>query len=336
MLCASRRLLSLVGLALVLLIVPIAAKAAATLKASVQSSGILILDKPGVRLGDLFEGLPTDVAARPLRGLGTPEAGLLLDAEQLEAIARENGLSWRPASPDLTVRIDRPVEQIGEEMVLQTVTQALAAQGHPTGEIRLDAPPGSFTVGRGQARLGLRVSELTFEPKVSRFVAQVGPVVGGETRRIAGRVIAMADVPVMTRAVGTGEVIQAGDVTIQRLRADQAGRSYVIDPDRIIGKTARRTLLAGQPVRPGDLNATMMVQKNAPITVNVVSGAMALAMQGKALDDGALGDMVRVLNIRSNKVLSGIVSAPSTVTVNATVVTVAPSASGSPSGARTN
>ena len=329
---APRFLLSLVGLLLTLLIVPIAAQAAATLKSGVQASGILVLDKPDVRLGDLFDGLPVDIAARPVRGLGVPESGTVLDAERLEAIARENGLSWRPASPTLSIRIDRPVEQIGEEMVLQTVTQALAVQGHPTGEIRLDTPPAPFTVGRGQARQGLRVSDLSFDPKLSRFTAQIGPAAGGETRRVAGRVIAMADVPVMTRAVGTGEVIQAGDVSIQRLRADQAGRSYVVDPDRIIGKTARRTLLAGQPVRPGDLNATMMVQKNAPITVNVVSGSMALAMQGKALDDGALGDMVRVLNIRSNKVLSGIVSAPSTVTVQATVVTVAPAAS----GARTN
>ncbi len=333
MLRAPRFLLSLVGLALALLIAPIAAQAAATLKSGIQASGILVLDKPEVRLGDLFDGLPADVAARPVRGLGPLETGMVLRAEQLEAIARENGLSWRPASPNFALRIDRPAEQIGEEMILQTVTQALAVQGHPTGEIRLDAPSAPFTVGRGQARQGLRVSELTFDPKLSRFIAQVGPAAGGEVRRVTGRVIAMADVPVMTRAVGTGEVIQAGDVVIQRLRADQAGRSYVVDPDRIIGKTARRTLLAGQPVRPGDLNATMMVQKNAPITVNVISGPMALAMQGKALDDGALGDMVRVLNIRSNKVLSGIVSAPGTVTVQGASATVAPS---TPPGARTN
>ncbi|MFY8105362.1 MAG: flagellar basal body P-ring formation chaperone FlgA [Elstera sp.] len=330
---APRFLLSLVGLALALLIAPIAAQAAAMLKSGIQASGILVLDKPDVRLGDLFDGLPADVATRPVRGLSAPEAGMVLDAERLEAIARENGLSWRPASPSFALRIDRPAEVIGEEMILQTVTQALAAQGHPTGEIRLDAPPAPFTVGRGQSRQGLRVSELTFDPKLSRFIAQVGPAAGGETRRVAGRVIAMADVPVMTRAVGTGEVIQAGDVSIQRLRADQAGRSYVVDPDRIIGKTARRTLLAGQPVRPGDLNSTMMVQKNAPITVNVVSGPMALAMQGKALDDGALGDMVRVLNIRSNKVLSGIVSAPGTVTVQGATVTLSPA---TPPGARTN
>ncbi len=141
---APRFLLSLVGLLLTLLIVPIAAQAAATLKSGVQASGILVLDKPDVRLGDLFDGLPVDIAARPVRGLGVPESGMVLDAERLEAIARENGLSWRPASPTLSIRIDRPVEQIGEEMVLQTVTQALAVQGHPTGEIRLDAPPAPF------------------------------------------------------------------------------------------------------------------------------------------------------------------------------------------------
>lgn len=325
------RLLPCLGLLLALVLGPMAAQAAAALKSGLQASGVLVLDRPDVRLGDLFDGLPADVAGRPIRSLGTPDAGMVLDADRLEAIARENGLSWRPASPALSLRIDRPVEQISADAVLQTITQALAAQGHPTGEIRLDAVPTDFTVGRGQARHGLRVSDLIFDPKLSRFTAQIGPAAGGEVRRIAGRVIAMADVPVLTRAVGAGEVIQAGDVTIQRLRADQAGRSYVIDPDRIIGKTAKRMLLAGQPVRPGDLNATMMVQKNAPITVNVVSGAMALAMQGKALDDGALGDMVRVLNVRSNKVLSGIVSAPSTVTVQATVVTV-----GGGDGTRTN
>ena len=327
----SRLFLPLAALMLLLALVPMAAQAAATLKTALQNSGVLVLDRPEIRLGDLFDGLPADVAARPVRGLGALEPGAILDADRLESIARDNGLSWRPASPALALRIDRPVEQIGEESVLQTVTQALAAQGFPTGEIRLDASPGPFTVGRGQARQGLKVADLSFDPKLSRFTAQIGPAAGGEMRRVAGRVIAMADVPVMTRAVGAGEVIQAGDIPIQRLRADQAGRSYVIDPDRIVGKTAKRMLLAGQPVRPADLNATMMVQKNAPITVNVVSGPMALAMQGKALDDGALGDTVRVLNIRSNKVLSGVVSAPSTVTVQATSVTV-----GGGVGAKTN
>jgi flagella basal body P-ring formation protein FlgA len=166
--------------------------------------------------------------------------------------------------------------------------------------------------------VGVVVEQMQYDAARGRFNAtlSIGEDANSSDRlKVTGRVHQTAEAVVLTRPIQPGETIRLTDVQILRLRADQVGAATVTDPARMIGKTVRRPMAAGQPIRAAELAPVLFVTRNSLITVKVDSPRMTLVMQGKALDDGGEGDAVRVVNTRSDRMVQGLVTGPGEVTV---------------------
>lgn len=270
-----------------------------------------------VRLGELFTDLPNGVDPR-MAVMPAPAPGreLVLDAAKLQAIARAHGIDWRPIGIEDQISVTRAAIELDRDALTGLLRPALEARGLPAdAEITLEGALPRIAVADG-AQNAPRVEDIVWSPGQPRFSAQLSA--NGETTQIIGRVAATVMVPVPARAIGAGEIIRERDLAWMRMRADRASQAFVGDPSRLIGRTARRALAAQSPVRINDITATLLVTRNAEVSVRVQTGQMSLVMTGKALDDGAEGDTVRVLNTRSNKTIQGQVSAAGVVTVAST------------------
>ena len=62
-----------------------------------------------------------------------------------------------------------------------------------------------------------------------------------------------------------------------------------------------------------------MVTKGKTVTLSFVKGGSMLSAQGKSLENGGLGDTVRVLNTQSKSVVQGTVAGPETIVINGRV-----------------
>lgn len=122
------------------------------------------------------------------------------------------------------------------------------------------------------------------------------------------------EIAVLNRDVPRGEVITAMDVAFASL-SEAAGRDALTDPEALIGKTAKRPLRAGAALRAGDVMDTPAVKRGEVVTLIYESGGLRLSLRGRALADGAVGSMVRVANIQTNKVLEAIVDGQGTARV---------------------
>ncbi len=121
-------------------------------------------------------------------------------------------------------------------------------------------------------------------------------------RRLAGVLLlaaypAAADIYTPTRVIRAKEVIGPGDVV--RHVSDMAG------PDAVIGLEARLTLYPNQPIRTGDVGPPAIVERNQVVTLTFATGGLRIATDGRVLDRGAAGDMVRVINLSSRTSVSG-------------------------------
>jgi len=119
---------------------------------------------------------------------------------------------------------------------------------------------------------------------------------------------------VLGRTVQRGEAIQAEDV-VWIDTPSTAPRDALADPEALIGKTAKRVLLANTPLRAMDVMDTPSVRRNEPVTLIYEAAGLKLSVRGKALGDAAIGANVKVLNPKSNKVLEAIVDGPGTARV---------------------
>ncbi|RME62266.1 MAG: flagella basal body P-ring formation protein FlgA, partial [Alphaproteobacteria bacterium] len=89
----------------------------------------------------------------------------------------------------------------------------------------------------------------------------------------------------------------------------------VTDPSDIVGLSPRRPQLAGRVLRRVEFAAPIAVKKGTLVTLMLRQGALLLTTQGRALEDGAIGDTIRVQNTDSKQTIAGAVSAPGIVAV---------------------
>jgi flagella basal body P-ring formation protein FlgA len=134
---------------------------------------------------------------------------------------------------------------------------------------------------------------------------------------VSGKALTVIEVPVLTRRIGRDEVIGQRDVAWVSRPVDAISANHIRDAAKLIGMAARRSIRPDRPVRETDVSAPVLVPRNSLVTLMVETERMRLTAQGRALQDGAKGEVVRVVNTKSNTTVSGVVVADGKVTVQA-------------------
>jgi flagella basal body P-ring formation protein FlgA len=132
---------------------------------------------------------------------------------------------------------------------------------------------------------------------------------------VAGTVYETIQLPVLAHSVAPGDVIQLADLDWLPVRLDRVAPNAATDPRQLVGMTARRPLRAEQMLRLNDVSMAAAIHRGSTVTLMVKTENMMLTAQGRALEDAALGQPIRVVNTGSNKQLTGIVQDGATVAI---------------------
>lgn len=81
------------------------------------------------------------------------------------------------------------------------------------------------------------------------------------------------------------------------------------------GKVARRTLLPARYIPVSSLREAWLVEQGAPVQVLFEAGSLKITVTAMCLQSGSAGDLVKVRNMDSGKVFSGVVANDGTVRV---------------------
>jgi len=298
---------------LLLLMLPLPAAAAPLLKPAVT------VREPVIRLGDIFD----DVGERAQVAVATsppPGSRMVLGSSWLAALADSQHIGWQPTSRFDQVVVERASREIGADEISQRLLDALADRTPvANAEIKLDTPAPRLSVAASDTG-PLAVDGLTLDPRSGRFSAFVSVSAtddAGERARVSGRLIRMAEVPVPARLLATGETIGARDITTATLRADRVSADMLLQTSDLVGKSPRHSLRPGEPVRASDVEVPLVVHRGTLVTIVLETQALRLSAEGKAMDDGGMGAVIRVANTKSSRVIDAVVAGPGTVTVAA-------------------
>lgn len=269
-----------------------------------------------VRLSDLF----ADAGPNAGRILGpAPEPGrkIIVPAAQLAAIARQYGVDWRPASDRDEVVLERPARAPTRRELIDALAAVLRREG-AGGDLDVALTTGALPPVPAAAPLEVRVLGLDFDAAHGAFSADVtllSPGMSPASLKVAGRVWAMAEVPVPALRLDPGVVIAPADLKMLRLRKDQLGEGAVLAMDDVLGLTPRHPLIPGQVIRRADLAEAPLVRRGLPVRLTFDQPGLSVTTQGTALEDGTRGAVVRVLNLRSRAILDAEVTGPGTARV---------------------
>lgn len=116
----------------------------------------------------------------------------------------------------------------------------------------------------------------------------------------------------LTRSISKGEYISSSDLTIAMFQLNAYRRQGYNRIDQVIGAKLKKNVTAGDIIEQGDI---CIVCRNEKVMIKAVKGNMAITTKGTALSDGTTGDQVRAKNDKSNRVVEGIVTGNSEITV---------------------
>jgi len=292
---------------------------------------ITTLHGPRVKLSDLFDDAGTN-ADRILGPGPAPGGRIVVGAAQLAAIARQFAVEWRPASSADRAVLDWPGKPLPREAAMGALREALAASGLRPEDCEIDLAGFTAPLIPFDGAPHPLVSQLVYDRTSGRFTATLsvtGDGIEPINAALTGRVDEMIELPVATARLTAGTVLRAEDVHLARVHASAASHEVARRPEDAIGLQLRHTVAAGQVLALPDLARPELVRRGADVLMLLDSPGILLTAQGQAMEAGAIGERIHVLNPVSRAVIEAEV-------VGADRVRVAPGAPPGLMAARAN
>lgn len=130
--------------------------------------------------------------------------------------------------------------------------------------------------------------------------------------------LAQEVVLIPNRVIYPGETVEMSalrEVTLKPTKVVPDGTAF--NAEELEGKVARRTLLPGRYIPLSSLREPYVVEQGAAVQVTFVAGGLTISATAITLQAGAAGDLVKVRNVDTGKVVSGTVMADGSIRVTA-------------------
>ena len=206
-----------------------------------------------------------------------------------------------------------------QEDMARLVAEALAAKGEDPDTLGVEFSSSLPTLRTSADAEPIVVEAVSTDASGRRFAARIAmPTGSGNVHRqtITGQLHRLAQVPVPARAIGRGETIQAEDLEWVRLKDSRLGTSVITDAAELVGHSARGPLRPGTPVRATQIRKPVVVAKGSLVLLALDRPGMALSARARALEDGGVGETIRLSNLQSSTVVEGTITGPGRVDVS--------------------
>lgn len=269
-----------------------------------------------VRVSDVFADAEKGEAV--IGRAPQPGTDMVINARTLSRIAKVYNIDWTPSSVTDQVVLRREAHTVSSMDIQDAVKIALEKRGMSSEySITLSNMNAAITLPRNLPATA-EVSNLSYTPGRDVFTATIAspsadnPV---KTINVSGTLAKTVTIPVLKTSLKNGEIIGSGDIDWIDVSEKTLMPDTVIDADKLIGKTPSRVIGINSVIRMKDVTNPQLVARGDEITIIVKTGGMQLTAKGKAMQNGAEGDIIRAVNTTSNRSLTAMITGDRTVTV---------------------
>jgi len=124
--------------------------------------------------------------------------------------------------------------------------------------------------------------------------------------------------PALADAVVAARVLRPGTLlTADLVQRDPTQDGVIGDVGQILGQEVRVLVSKGRVIEPAFLAAPTLVARNQIVTLVYERAALRIEAEGRALNAGGAGQMIRAMNNASRATVSGRIAPDGTVLVDA-------------------
>ncbi len=265
-----------------------------------------------IRFSDLLTNFPLDkdqvIAKAP-----DPGKSSKISAQWLQELSKRVGVNWQPINPNDSIEIKRLGYELDPDRIRKIIEDFIIHQGkiqlsdHATIELN---PNGKTIILPTNVPLDGEVINWRIDPKSYRFEAQLAiPNRASAVQQIlvSGKIENKIRVPVAIRKLQRGEILGMDNLAYALLPDSSLGNYVILDAKSLLGMEVLTPLSEGRPILQNSVAPQRLVKNGDNVIMSFQSEAMQLTVAGKALEDGILGQTIKVRNDKSKIQLEGVV-----------------------------
>jgi len=132
---------------------------------------------------------------------------------------------------------------------------------------------------------------------------------------IAAKLKIIQPVAISNRAIGKNEVISGMDIRWEEREITAFCKDAVMDQQGIVGQRAGRLIQPNSVITESLLEKRLMVRRGGTATLVAEFKGIKATSSVQVLSDGSYGDIVRVVNTQSKRIISAVVTGENTLEV---------------------
>jgi flagella basal body P-ring formation protein FlgA len=125
-----------------------------------------------------------------------------------------------------------------------------------------------------------------------------------------------SDVILTAKPLGRFQPIGYDDLQIKKMDLARVPSSAIVDLDQVVGSRTRRSIAANCILRKDHVEIPPVVKRGDVVSVVAESAHLKISAKGRAKENGSVGDRIKVVNLRSKKVIYALVVDDRTVRVD--------------------
>lgn len=274
---------------------------------TVRLKSPVIVEGQSITLGEMFDFIPDDQAGERILAAPLPGKSINLSTVTVQRIAEDFGFKIDIPRHINQIVVHREGTRVTKDDFLDVISSRLISEGiDDRFKVDILFSGRDYYVPVTSDMGDMIVESLTISPKQDRFTVVIQVPSGTyqpHRARFNGRLLEMRNVPVLARSLTPGEEIALRDIRYKSVPLNRVSRGSIFDANQLVGMTVRRSISAGSLLKNADVVRPIVIKKGTPITITLVAGSMKLAAAGLALENGSIGDLVKIENLQSGKVI---------------------------------
>lgn len=260
------------------------------------------VDGRTITLGDLFVGVG-DKAKIVVLDSPAPGKSKNISGNDLQRLAKKHGIDWQKPDYLRKVSIRRHAHTVAStEIQLLIHEVAIDAGADPDSQIRFFGRNKGIIVPMDATVDDIKFQSFSLSDKGDRFSTTLLVPSGGDVPtklNLNGVLEEVRVIPVFNTSIMPGEIIRAEDLSWIKYPAKRLTGRVIMNSQQLVGMTVRRPARTDKPINNNEVSAPIAVAKGDAVTMTVRTRAMILSAGGKALENGGIGDTIRVINSKT-------------------------------------
>lgn len=164
------------------------------------------------------------------------------------------------------------------------------------GEVQILLPDGTPDTA-------LALDGFALDPRAGLFATRL-VLPDGSRLGLRGQAVVTVPALVPTRRLAPGEMLTDADLAPADIPLATLPGTALRLRGELVGKEVQRALVAGRPVAAASVREPRAVRRGDQVLITYSGNGVDLTAPGRALQDGILGDQVRVVNLSSNRTIT--------------------------------